>query len=34
MLLIDAGKGFQIGNTSAYANAFVGFNNRTNGFFG
>lgn len=29
---IDAGQGFQLGSMSAYANAYVGFNNRTGGF--
>lgn len=32
MLQIDVGKGFAIGETNAYANAYAGFNNRTNGF--
>ena len=32
MLQIDAGTGFQIGGTSAYTSAYVGFNNRTQGF--
>jgi hypothetical protein len=32
LVQIDAGTGFKIGKTSAYANAFVGFNNRTQGF--
>ncbi|MEM9549153.1 MAG: hypothetical protein AAGA77_24410 [Bacteroidota bacterium] len=32
MIQIDAGSGFQFGNTSAYASAYVGINNRTNGF--
>lgn len=29
---IDAGQGFQLGKVSGYANAYVGFNNRTGGF--
>lgn len=29
---IDAGSGFQLGNTSAYANIYSGFNNRSDGF--
>lgn len=32
LLQIDAGKGFKVGKLNAYANAYVGFNNRTNGF--
>lgn len=32
MLTIDAGSGFQAGNIPMYANAFVGYNNRTKGF--
>ena len=32
MIQIDAGTGFQLGSTSAYSSAFVGVNNRTNGF--
>lgn len=32
MIQIDAGTGFQIGGTSAYASTYVGFNNRTNGY--
>ena len=32
LLQIDAGKGFKVGKLDAYANAYVGFNNRTNGF--
>ena len=32
MIQIDAGTGFQIGNTSAYVSGYVGINNRTNGF--
>lgn len=32
MLQIDAGTGFQIGGTSAYASTYVGLNNRTKGF--
>jgi len=32
MIQIDAGTGFQIGGTSAYASTYVGFNNRTDGF--
>lgn len=32
MIQLDAGTGFQIGNTNAYASAYVGINNRTNGF--
>ena len=29
---VDAGTGFQLGKIAAYANAYVGVNNRTNGF--
>jgi hypothetical protein len=32
MLQLDAGTSFQLGNVPAYANAYAGFNNRTNGF--
>jgi hypothetical protein len=32
LIQIDAGTGFKLGNLNAYANAYVGFNNRTNGF--
>ena len=32
LIQIDAGKGFKVGKTTAYANAYVGFNNRTQGF--
>ena len=32
ILQIDAGTAFKVKNTSLYANAYVGFNNRTNGF--
>ena len=32
LLQIDAGTGFKVGQTGAYANAYVGFNNRTQGF--
>ena len=32
MLQIDAGTGFQIGGTSAYASTYVGVNNRTKGY--
>lgn len=32
MLLLDAGTGFKVGKLNAYANATVGFNNRTNGY--
>lgn len=31
-LTIDVGKGFKIGKSEAYANAYLGYNNRTNGF--
>ena len=31
-LQIDAGKGFKVGKTNAYANAYIGYNNRSNGF--
>lgn len=31
-LTIDAGKGFSIGAAEAYANVYLGYNNRTNGF--
>ena len=32
LLQLDAGKGFRIGKVDAYANAYFGFNNRTNDF--
>ena len=32
LLQIDAGRGFKIGKRAAYANAYIGFNNRTQGF--
>lgn len=32
MIQIDGGTGFKIGQTNAYASAYAGFNNRTNGF--
>jgi len=32
LIQIDAGTGFPLGNMNGYANAYVGFNNRTNGF--
>ncbi|HMQ48499.1 MAG TPA: hypothetical protein PKA00_13825 [Saprospiraceae bacterium] len=32
MLQIDAGRGFQLGKLPAYANAYVGFNNRSQGY--
>ncbi|MCB0581489.1 MAG: hypothetical protein KDD10_19535 [Phaeodactylibacter sp.] len=32
LLQVDAGRGFRIGKVGAYANAYVGFNNRTNDF--
>ncbi len=32
MLRVDAGTGFNIGQTTAYATAYAGYNNRTNGF--
>ncbi|MCH2080777.1 MAG: hypothetical protein MK226_00230 [Saprospiraceae bacterium] len=32
MLQLDAGTSFQLGKVAAYANAYAGFNNRTNGF--
>lgn len=32
MLQLDAGGGFNLGNMSAYASAYVGINNRTNGY--
>lgn len=32
MIQIDAGTGFQLGNTQAYTSAYVGVNNRTQGF--
>ena len=32
MLQIDAGSGFRLAKVDAYANAYAGFNNRTNGF--
>lgn len=32
MLQLDAGTSFQLGKVPAYANAYAGFNNRTNGF--
>lgn len=32
MLQVDAGRGFQLGKTPAYANAYLGFNNRSNGY--
>ena len=32
MLQLDAGGGFNLGNISAYASAYVGVNNRTNGY--
>jgi len=32
LIQIDVGQGFQVGSVSAYANAYVGFNNRTGGF--
>ena len=33
ILRVDVGKSFQLGQLNAYANAYGGFNNRTNGFF-
>ena len=32
LLQIDAGTGFKLGNVPFYTNAYVGYNNRTNGF--
>lgn len=32
LIQVDAGTGFPLGNTNGYANVYVGFNNRTNGF--
>ena len=32
MLQVDAGMSFSIGNSPGYANAYIGYNNRTNGF--
>ncbi|MEM1324314.1 MAG: hypothetical protein AAGI23_00090 [Bacteroidota bacterium] len=32
MIQIDAGQGFKVGKSPAYASAYTGFNNRTNGF--
>lgn len=32
MIQLDAGRSFKVGNLYPYANVFVGFNNRTNGF--
>ncbi len=32
LIQLDAGTGFPIGNTNGYANVYIGFNNRTNGF--
>ena len=32
LIQLDAGTGFKIGKQNAYANAFVGYNNRTNNF--
>ncbi|HQU58857.1 MAG: hypothetical protein KDD02_11460 [Phaeodactylibacter sp.] len=32
MIQLDAGRGFRIGKHNAYANAYLGFNNRTNDF--
>ncbi len=32
VFLLDAGSGFKVGKLNAYANATVGFNNRSNGF--
>ena len=34
LIQLDAGTGFPIGGTNGYANVYVGFNNRTNGFSG
>jgi len=31
-LTLDVGKGFKLGKMEAYANAYLGYNNRTNGF--
>jgi hypothetical protein len=32
LVQVDVGQGFKLGNSSAYASAYTGFNNRTNGF--
>lgn len=32
LIQLDAGSGFPLGQTNGYANVYVGFNNRTNGF--